>query len=305
VQRSLRVNSQACPPPQKNQVERGASEQHTHTDACEITAIALKSSPIDFKQFRQETSVKYPTFTPTRVGDAKVELIAAAIQPIPVRPTFHHSTNDDEAMGGMLPQRQQPQPPQQLPPTPAPSPPPNNARLKKEKFQTDPNRPFLFPFSRSNNGAVKLVPYAIDEADRLYRKHMHVSLALFQMWQTREACILDESGTDPHSPDGIAILEREAVSMFGAAAPIASPLVSTDIDVEDSAEAGLPDVRVLDVAIAEAQQKLDVAEKDGDRALRRKLRERRDDLIRLRRVESLHVRIYNRFLEGGQMTLSI
>lgn len=199
-------------------------------------------------------------------------------------------------MGGILPQRQQSQPPQQLPPTPAPSPPLNNARLKKEKYQTDPNRPFLFPFSRSNNGTVKLVPYAIDEADRLYRKHMHVSLALFQMWQTREACILDESGTDPYSPEGTATLEREAVSMFGTAAPRASSLGSTDMDVEASVEAGLPDVRVLDAAITEAQQKLDVAEKDGDRALRRKLKERRDDLIRLRRVESLYVRGYDRLL---------
>jgi len=236
--------------------------------------------------------VKYPTFTPSRVGDAKVELIAAAVQPIPVRPALHYSLNDDESMGGILPQRQQSQPPQQLPPTPAPSPPPNNARLKKEKYQTDPNRPFLFPFNRANNGAVKLVPYAIDEADRLYRKHMHVSLALFQMWQTREACILDESGTDPHSPEGLAALEREAISMFGDAGPRASSLGSTDVEVEvdDSTEAGLPDIRVLDAAIADAQRKLDIAEKEGDRALRRKLKERREDLIRLRRVESLYVR---------------
>lgn len=249
--------------------------------------------------------MKYPTFTPSQVGDARVELIAAAIQPIPVRPTFHHPMNDEESMGGILPQRQQPQPPQQLPPTPAPSPPPNNARLKKEKYQTDPNRPFLFPFSRANNGAVKLVPYAIDEADRLYRKHMHVSLALFQMWQTREAYMLDESGTDPYSSEGLAVLEREAISMFGDAGPRASSLNSTHMEADDSTEAGLPDVRVLDAAIAETQQKLDIAGRDGDRALRRKLRERRDDLIRLRRVESLYVRRYNLFSAKQRTTFVI
>lgn len=133
-----------------------------------------------------------------------------------------------------------------------------------------------------------MVPFAIDEADRLYRRHMHVSLALFQMWQTREACILDESGTDPYSPEGVVALEREATNIFGSSAPKPSPS-NTPFDTDESAEASLPDVRVLDAAIAEAQQNLDKAEKDGDRAAIRKLKERRDDLVRLRRVESLYV----------------
>ena len=45
----------------------------------------------------------------------------------------------------------------------------------------------------------KLVPYAIDEADRLYAKHMYVSLALWQMWKTREECMVAESGLE-HMP---------------------------------------------------------------------------------------------------------
>jgi len=55
----------------------------------------------------------------------------------------------------------------------------------------------LFPFSRlqfgKNNG---LIPFAIDEADRLYNKHMYVSLSLAQMWRTREDCMTVESGLD-------------------------------------------------------------------------------------------------------------
>ena len=44
-----------------------------------------------------------------------------------------------------------------------------------------------------------MVPFAIDEADRLYNKHMYVGLALTQMWRTREDCMTAESGLD-HMP---------------------------------------------------------------------------------------------------------
>ena len=251
----------------------------------------MKSSPVDFRQFRSETSVKYPTFSPPRTGEGGAEKFAAAIAPIPVRPSFYqHSVNLDDDGG---PQRlQQQAPPQQLPPTPAPSPPPqpqgNNGRTKKQLYQTDPNRPFLFPFSRGPGAsAKKLVPFAIDEADNLYRRHMHVSLALYQMWETRQAFMLDESGVDPDSPEGIATLEKESASVFGAGGPKPNPVPDNDYD--DSPEHALPDVRKLDAAIAEAQRALDKSEVDGDRAARRKCKERRDDLVRLRRVESLYV----------------
>ena len=39
-------------------------------------------------------------------------------------------------------------------------------------------------------------PFAIDEADRLYAKHMYVSLSLWQMWKTREECMTVESGLE-------------------------------------------------------------------------------------------------------------
>lgn len=40
----------------------------------------------------------------------------------------------------------------------------------------------------------QMVPFAIDEADRLYNRHMYVSLSLWQMWRTREECMTHESG---------------------------------------------------------------------------------------------------------------
>ena len=88
-----------------------------------------------------------------------------------------------------------------MPATPAPSPPPS-PKPKKQQFQTDQTRPFLFPFSRRGGS---LVPFAIDEADKLYHKHMYVSLSLWQMWRTREECMTRESGLErmPGSQDVI------------------------------------------------------------------------------------------------------
>ena len=41
-----------------------------------------------------------------------------------------------------------------------------------------------------------MVPFAIDEAERLYNRHMYVSVSLAQMWKTREDCMKAESGLD-------------------------------------------------------------------------------------------------------------
>lgn len=49
---------------------------------------------------------------------------------------------------------------------------------------------------------IPLVPFAIEEADRLYNRHMYVSTSLWQIWKTREECITAESGLDHLRPDG-------------------------------------------------------------------------------------------------------
>ena len=103
-----------------------------------------------------------------------------------------------------LPPRPRPRPPPPpepvqpapLPGTPAPSPPPSpGQKAKKQQFQTDPTRPFLFPYSRNTNGTpASLVPFAIAEADKLYHRHAYVSLGLYQIWEAREECIREERG---------------------------------------------------------------------------------------------------------------
>jgi hypothetical protein len=188
-------------------------------------AFQIKSSPLDIEAFRQETATKYPTFTPPPTApspspsDASpsqppslpTTRLAQAYAPIPVRHHYHHDDTDVHHPG--LPPgshhpnlfhlqqqhgngfRQNPQPA-----TPAPTPPPS-PKPKKQQYQTDQSRPFLFPFSKSQFGSkdARLVPFAIDEADKLYNKHMYVSLALLQMWKTREECMSVESGLE-HLP---------------------------------------------------------------------------------------------------------
>ena len=168
--------------------------------------------------------MKYPTFTPPAVP-VEVHIpdpvpvvtakLAQAYSPIPVRHHYDHDEVDvHQSNIGQNPQvawhnaqagssfRPIPQPA-----TPAPTP-PQSPKPKKQHFSTDQNRPFLFPFSRSQIGYrnARLVPHAIDEADKLYAKHMYVSLALWQMWKTREECMIAESGLD-HMPGAEKIID--------------------------------------------------------------------------------------------------
>ncbi|EGO27347.1 hypothetical protein SERLADRAFT_366889 [Serpula lacrymans var. lacrymans S7.9] len=251
-------------------------------------AIPIKCSPVDIETFRQETSVKYPTFTPLPPPSrpdapaSKPSLIlptpklAQAYSPIPVRHHYHHDDSEShhqslqnslnqpfhsqQGQGGY---RTGPQPP-----TPAPSPPPS-PKPKKQQYQTDPNRPFLFPFSRRSrfgNKDAGLVPFAIGEADKLYNRHMYVSLALWQMWRTREDCMTAESGL-------------EAMPEPGESDP--SKVVPEDSETAEP----LPDIAMLDVKIADATAAVAGAQSSTEE---RKAREKKEDLMRLRRVEQIY-----------------
>ncbi|KAF8204897.1 hypothetical protein BJ912DRAFT_1018161 [Pholiota molesta] len=256
----------------------------------------IKSSPIDIDTFRTETSVKYPTFTPpsqpppslvhapiARSINASVltSRLSKAYTPIPVRHHYHHDEYEGMHAGssnggghGMYPQFQSQQGHQHQgfrpqPATPAPSPPPSpSPKPKKQQYQTDQTRPFLFPFSKNQFGKdPRLVPFAIDEADKLYNKHMYISLALAQMWRTREDCMTAESG-----------LER----MPGTEAEFKSSTYNAD---ESESEEPLPDLALLDKMIDEATATLNKAQTSGDK---RRAKERREDLMRLKRVEQIY-----------------
>lgn len=178
---------------------------------------ALKTTALDVEQYRSETSVKYPSFTPPKTPPANLaesviaksnsfnltHRLSQAYNPIPLRHHYHHD-NLEPSHTGMLPgqsafqQQMGPNGPGRgnpQPPTPAPSPPPL-PKPKKQQYQTDQNRPFLLPFSAKKGENATLVPFAIDEAERLFNKHLYVSLTLAQMWRTREDCMTFESGLE-------------------------------------------------------------------------------------------------------------
>jgi hypothetical protein len=155
-----------------------------------------KSSPADIASWRRDTSIKYPTFAPppsSAISSIPNDKLFETSLPIPTRPNYHSTElppPSPKASGsgfGSMP----------LPGTPAPSPPPSPMpKPKKQQYQTDPTRPFVFPYSRApgSNAPTSLVPFAIEEADRLYHRHAYVSLSLYQLWETREECIREERG---------------------------------------------------------------------------------------------------------------
>jgi len=165
----------------------------------------------------------------------KREKLAQATEPIPVRSAYHSSVEEglppafvsraplrqpaplppptasvpqgqqQQLQTGQPNQTQQlsaaggPANPQSLPQagTPAPSPPASpQVKPKKQQYQTDQTKPFVFPFTRSEGLGTtsRLVPRAIDEADELYEKHVYVPLGLHQLCKTRDDYIREESG---------------------------------------------------------------------------------------------------------------
>jgi len=149
---------------------------------------------MDIANWRRDTATKYPTFAPpASVTDGVPvvsEQLADSMKPMPMRPNYHSTeipANTSAPFG---------QPTNMQPGTPAPTPPQTPLQKpKKLQFQTDPSRPFVFPYSQTTQGPpASLVPYAIDEADKLYHQHAYVSLGLYQLWQAREDCMKEERG---------------------------------------------------------------------------------------------------------------
>ena len=248
--------------------------------------------------------------------------LAEAYSPIPVRHHYHHGDEGDFQQPPNGPPSQNmaqpgypsgvpaynPNPTQQT--TPVPTPPPS-PRPKKQQYQTDQNRPFLFPFSRSQmrpsrGKDARLVPFAIDEADKLYNKHMHISVSLQQMWRTREDCMIEESGlqrmpgADTFSETFDSILSLNSSlglqgSGFTSSSLLSgsdkkSSIVSTRSELDDSSEE-LPDVALLDSKIAEVEGQYEQTCRDEGRNSRKafEFKQRRADLLRLRRVEQIYV----------------
>ncbi|THH20159.1 hypothetical protein EW146_g1163 [Bondarzewia mesenterica] len=261
--------------------------QSTLRNRRRMQAIPIKSSPLDIEAFHQEISVKYPTFSapsvpPTASGPdlqfivpVPTAQLAEAYNPIPIRHHYHHDEPESQ-QGGPHFQPSQMQSgfrgmPQ--PATPAPSPPPS-PKPKKQQYQTDPSRPFLFPFSRRRTKGrdMMLVPFAIEEADKLYNKHIHISLALWQMWKIRDECMTAESGLD------------HLRGMEGMTDSLTKMTMTNEEGMVAEGEI-LPDMALLNAKIAETEAAIKNTESSVER---RQLKQRREDLMRLKWVEQIY-----------------
>lgn len=160
---------------------------------------------MDIASFRRDTSVKYPTFAPPSSSAIPVsnEELAEGIRPLPPRANYHSTDlpNSRPAPTPMSIQAGAGAPPTSnpLPGTPAPTPPASPAppvKPKRQQYQTDQTKPYIFPYSRSAGPGHPsyLVPFAIAEADNLYHRHSYVSLGLYQLWEAREDCLREERG---------------------------------------------------------------------------------------------------------------
>lgn len=247
--------------------------------------------------FHKEITVKYPTFeVPSAIKQSPLnpEKLAEAMNPIPVRSHYHTSVEDglpstfvsranaqnrNGAPGhaGLQGQGSLPQPG-----TPAPSPPPTPPmKPKKQQYQTDQSRPFVFPFSRSEFGLgpSRMVPFAIDEAEKLYNRHMHVSLGLYQLQKVREDYIREESGLG-------------SGGLIGFTKPL------FDDDLEEADDKAWQDYQIMDWRYEEQEM---MAQSSNDTLGVKAAQQARLSLKKLYRVELIYVSVSNRLTTYTQI----
>lgn len=232
-----------------------------------------KSSAADIARFRTEMSTKYPTFDPTLTPTPpelthhlpRPEKLAEAIAPIPVRPHYHAPLRDatEDVFTSLFHSAHPPSSSSHdsgpMPLTPAPSPQPSpQMKPKKEKWQTDPLRPFIFPFSSAMGG--RTIPAAIKEADDLFKRHMYVPLGVWQLWKEREEFIKEDMGVPPLS------LEDDGAATTKA----------------DSERAG---------RIEAIEKEAELAKEDSDLKAAKLAAERQSHLRKLQHVETIYVRV--------------
>lgn len=110
------------------------------------------------------------------------------------------------------------------------------------------------------------MPYAIDEADKLYHDHVFVSLALYQLWESREDYLREERGLGQRGLIGFSSLR-----------------------IDDEQDEAAEEAMRRDWRYEEEELR---AESKGDAEGVRLAREKRAAARRLYRVEVIYVSLY-------------
>ncbi len=226
----------------------------------------LTASPLDYHQFRQEITSKYPAYNPP------LPLIPLEVDQKTMLPPLAQQTRPEpgiavQAMPGAATRGSIFHQPVHIA-TPAPSPPPSpigpgGKAGKKQNYQTNQNFPFLYPplDSSSNTiggkGSTEIqdlmvgkkwdgsdIPFSIIEAGELFASRMRMTRAMRQLWKERDLFIkyergwrADQSGVS-NLGDGGANEENELDSL--------EPDLRSRMDaVEEFFQQALPDLQSL------------------------------------------------------------
>lgn len=188
-----------------NEARRAVDLQRELNGLAPVKRSFTRVTPTGVQHFRKDLSIKYPTYTsPMTTDPFNTEKLAEAVEAVPLRSAYHSSV--EEGLPPAFVSRPPLKPPTNAPgaanagegqagqtDTPIPTPPVTPPmKPKKQQYQTDQTRPFVFPFTRSET--TRLVPQAIDEADKLFQKYTHVPLGMYQLKKTRDEYIREESG---------------------------------------------------------------------------------------------------------------
>lgn len=262
---------------------------------------SFKISPLDFHNFRQEISAKYPTYIPPDIPDLYLDRIAAAAPPQPVRPPAIYNAAGNIPHDPSANINKQPNGSNLQPGTPAPTPPQSpQQKPKKQQFQTDQSRPFVLPFSAANakinsGGVLSLVPRSIDEAADLYRSHLRISTELWQTWKVREEFIADETGLAKLEAEARA-KERErekdadGASVNGLDKRMSKLSIGNGAFPDDEEEESVPDsLSMLFQLEDQLTREWRASEAQGRGKEAKRKAQRVQDTKRLQRVELLYV----------------
>ncbi|KAL2828202.1 hypothetical protein BDW59DRAFT_51499 [Aspergillus cavernicola] len=192
----------------------------------------LTASPLDYHNFRQEITSKYPAYNPPPAVIPLELENNSILPPLPQHPSRAPSSNSiftgvgpsvAGGNGSILHQSVHIA-------TPAPSPPPSpigpgGKAGKKQNYQTNQNFPFMYPpLDDSSNdlggkGTTEIqdvlvgkkwggsdVPASIIEAGKLFSTHVKMTRAMRQLWEERERFMKHDRGwhAEGGNPDAAA-----------------------------------------------------------------------------------------------------
>ncbi|KAK6189308.1 hypothetical protein LQW54_013397 [Pestalotiopsis sp. IQ-011] len=195
----------------------------------------ITTSPLDYHNFRQEISSKYPSYVPPQLPIALEPDDTSLLPPLPNHPTRNNGSNGiipgppNTQSGGASILHQ----PVHIA-TPAPSPPPSPAAGgkggKKQNYQTNQNFPFMYPpLDESSNSAGGKggagrqealvgrkwegsdIPASILEAGEIFSGRVRMTRAIRQLWEERKRFLKYERGYDTSSEDDIDELDLDAL----------------------------------------------------------------------------------------------